>query len=311
MSPEVRRGLFRNWPLKFAAVALSLILYVAVAAQEPVTQELPLRLEVRVPPGRTLLGAPDSLTVVLRGKIAELLRVRLFREVLVLQVPETLSTATWTTTLQPASVEIPKGSDVQVSEIKPTSVTIQLDSVASKDVPVVARVSVQADSGQALDGGLQITPSVARIVGPRHLLATIESVFTQPTAFDAVRGGFSRQVSIDTTRLGVVRIAPKEVRISGATTPVFERVFNLLPIESGAGPLTGYELRPARASVLVRGAEELVASLTKDSLKVIVHLGGPVTDSATVRLTVLAPHGIVARASPDSVLVVRKRAGHG
>src|SRR5712691_8832238 len=175
MSPEVRRGLFRNWPLKFAAVALSLILYVAVAAQEPVTQELPLRLEVRVPPGRTLLGAPDSLTVVLRGKIAELLRVRLFREVLVLQVPETLSTATWTTTLQPASVEIPKGSDVQVSEIKPTSVTIQLDSVASKDVPVVARVSVQPDSGQSIEGGLQIMPSVVRIVGPGKLLAAIES----------------------------------------------------------------------------------------------------------------------------------------
>lgn len=307
MSTEVRRGLFRNWPLKFAAVVLSLILYVAVAAQEQVTQEQPMQLQVRVPPGRTLLGAPESLTVVLRGKIAELLRARLFRQVLVLQVPDTLTTATWTTTLQPSSVEIPKGTDVQVSEIKPAAVTVQLDSVASKDVPVVARVSVRPDSGQSLDGGLQIMPSVVRIVGPRKLLAAIESVATIPTALDAVRGGFSRTVALDTAPLGVVRLAPREVRISGATLAVFERVFNLLPIESGAGPLTGYELRPPRASVVVRGPETLVAGLTKDSLKVIIHLGGPVSDSATVQLMVLAPRGLVARATPESVLVVRKR----
>jgi hypothetical protein len=104
-----------------------------------------------------------------------------------------------------------------------------------------------------------------------------------------------------------VRLAPREVRISGATLSVFERVFNLLPVESGAGPLTGYELRPPRANVVVRGAEALVVGLTKDSLKVIIHLGGPVSDSTTVRLMVLAPRGITARAIPESVLVVRKR----
>jgi YbbR domain-containing protein len=311
MTGEVRRGLFRNWGLKLAALFLSLLLYVAVAAQEQVTQELPMKLEVRVPPGRTLLDAPAALTVVLRGKIAELLRLRLFRQVITLQVPDTVSTASWTTPIQPGGVDLPKGADVQVAEIKPSSVTIQLDSVASKEVPIVARVTVSPESGQAIDGGLQITPSVARLVGPDRLLAGIAAVATVPTAFDAVRGSFSRLVQIDTSPLGVVRVSPLDVRVSGATIGVFERVFNLLPVESGAGPLTGYELRPARATVVVRGSEAVVQSLTKDSLKVIVHLTGPVTDSATVRLMVLAPRGVTARAVPDSVLVVRRRSGRG
>ena len=311
MTGDVRRGLFRNWGLKLAALFLSLLLYVAVAAQEQVTQELPMKLDVRVPPGRVLLGAPEALTVVLRGKIAELLRLRLFRQVITLQVPDTLSTATWTTALQVGSVEMPKGADVQVAEIKPSTVTIQLDSVASKEVPIVARVTVQPESGQAIDGGLQITPSVARLVGPDRLLSRIESVATVPTAFDAVHGSFTRLVQIDTSPLGIVRVTPLDVRVSGSTTAVFERVFNLLPVESGAGPLTGYELRPARATVVVRGPEALVQALTKDSLKVIVHLTGPVADTATVRVMVLAPHGITARAVPDSVLVVRRRSGRG
>jgi YbbR domain-containing protein len=311
MPTDVRRGLFRNWGLKLAALFLSLLLYVAVAAQEQVTQELSMKLDVLVPPGRTLLGAPEALTVVLRGKIAELLRLRLFRQVITLRVPDTLSASTWSAAVQTGSVELPKGADVQVAEIKPSIVTIQLDSVASKDVRIIARVSVQPESGQAIDGGLQITPSVARLVGPDRLLAGIDSVATVPTAFDEVRGSFTRLVQIDTAPLGIVRVTPHEVRVSGSTAAVFERVFNQLPVESGAGPLTGYELRPPRAAVVVRGPEAVIQALTRDSLKVIVHLAGPVSDTVTVRLMVLAPRGITARAVPDSVLVVRRRSGRG
>lgn len=311
MTGNARRGFFRNWGLKLAALFLALMLYVAVAAQEQYTQSFPMRIEVQAPPGRTMLNTPPPVTVVLRGKGGELLKLRLFRQVITLQVPETLSVATWTTILQHANVELPKGADVQVDLITPSVVVVQLDSVGTKDVPIVARVSVRPDSGQALDGGLQIAPNVARLVGPGLLLAAIESVATVSTTLDAVHGPFTRLVTLDTSPLGVVRLSPKEVRVSGTTTTVFVRVFNLLPIESGAGPLTGYELRPARATVSVHGPEALVLALTKDSLKVIVHLAGPVADSATVHITVVAPRGIIARAVPDSVLVVRRRGGRG
>jgi len=311
MTGRPRRGLFRNWALKLAALFLALMLYVAVAAQEQYTEQFTMRLEVQTPPGRTMLNTPPPVSVVLRGKGGELLKLRLFRQVITLQVPETLSVATWTTMLQPADVELPKGAAVEVDQITPSEVVVQLDSVGSKEVPIVSRVSVRPDSGQALDGGLQMAPNVARLIGPDLLLAAIESVATVPTTLDAVHGPFTRLVTLDTSRLGVVRLSPKEVRVSGTTTTVFERVFNFLPIESGAGPLTGYELRPARATVSVRGPEALVQAMTKDSLKVIVHLAGPVADTATVHLRVLAPRGIIARAVPDSVLVVRRRGGRG
>lgn len=311
MSVSRRRGLFHNWPLKLAAVFLSLTLYVAVAAQEQETQDFTMRLDVRVPPGRTLLSDPPNVRVTLRGKGGELLKLRLFRQVITLQVPDTLSTATWFTTLRPSDIDLPKGADLQVADIAPHDVAIQLDPVAAKEVPIVPRVQVEPESGQALDGGLQITPSVARLVGPDRQVAAIDSVTTVPTALEGVHGSFTRFVPLDTTPLGVVRLAPREVRVSGTTAAVFERVFNLVPIESGAGPLTGYELQPARATVTVRGAEALIHGLTRDSLKVIVHLNGPVSDSATVHVTVVAPRGVEAHAVPDSVLIVRRRSGRG
>jgi len=259
-----RRGFFRNWGLKLAALFLAVMLYVAVAAQEQYTQQFPMRIEVQAPPGRTMLNTPPPVTVVLRGKGGELLKLRLFRQVITLQVPETLSVATWTTILQHANVELPKGADVQVDAITPREVVVQLDSVGTKDVPIVARVSVRPDSGQALDGGLQIAPNVARLVGPDPLLAAIESVATVPTTLDAVHGPFTRLVTLDTSPLGVVRLSPKEVRVSGTTTTVFVRVFNFLPIESGAGPV---DHRGQRREV--RAARQLGDDAAKDLMDVL------------------------------------------
>lgn len=300
------KWILRNWPLKLAAVVLSLTLYVAVAAQEQQTQVFQMKVNVLVPAGRTLLRAPPQASVMVRGKGGELLKFRVFPRSIELRVPDTLTSALWQVSLQPADVPLPKGADVQVVDLSPRDLAIQLDSVGRKDVPIVARVNVHPDSGQALEGGLQITPSIARLVGPDARLATIDSVTTIPTDLDAVNGSFSRSVPLDTAPLGVVRIAPKEVRVSGTMVTIFERSFGGIPVESGAGPLTGFELRPPRVSVAVRGAETQVTGLTRDSLKVIVH-GGLTADSAVVRLTVIAPRGVNARAVPDSVTIIRHR----
>src|SRR5207244_738419 len=63
----------RNWPIKLAALFFAIMLYVAVAAQQPLTQSFALRLAIGIPPGRTVRQQPAGVTVeaesgfVLRG----------------------------------------------------------------------------------------------------------------------------------------------------------------------------------------------------------------------------------------------------
>src|SRR5207248_1424817 len=86
--------------------------------------------------------------------------------------------------LQPTDIELPKGSDVQVADIRPRDIEVVLDSVVHKDVRIVPRVRVEAESGYVMRG-LSITPSMARIVGPAKSVAPIDSVTTLPR--DSVR----------------------------------------------------------------------------------------------------------------------------
>src|SRR2546430_2383789 len=188
----------RNWPIKLAAVFFAIMLYVAVAAQQPLSQTFAMRLAVGIPPGRTVRQQPAGVAVVIAGKGSEILKLRSFPRVIRKVIPDTFSASLWRIQLQAADVELPKGIDVQVADIRPRDVEILLDSVSHKDVRIVPRVKVEAESGYVLRG-LSITPSLARVVGPEKSLAKLDSVTTLPTVISSVSGPFFQTVPIDTS----------------------------------------------------------------------------------------------------------------
>lgn len=298
----------RNWPIKGAALFLALMLYVAVQLQQPVTTSFDVNLNVLLPPGRALLQKPPKVRVQISGKGSQILKLRSLAGDITRRMPDTLTTPTWAIHLDPAEVELelPKGADVRVMEVRPSEITLALDSVVRKEVRIVSLVTVTPDSGQILHGGLSMTPTSVRLVGPEKSLAAIESVTTVPMEITNVSGEFTRKVPIDTMPLGILRLAPKEVVVTGDMGRTAERSFGGIPVETGAGAITSFIVTPARVSVAVSGPEERVQALTRDSLRVVAHISG--SGGGTARITVVAPRGIKARAIPDSVSLRRRGA---
>src|SRR5256885_5907309 len=129
----------RNWPIKLAALFFAIMLYVAVAAQQPLSQTFVMRLAIAIPPGRTVRQQPAGVTVVILGKGSEILKLHSFPRVIRKAIPDTFSAALWRIQLQPTDVELPKGIEVQVADIRPRDLEILLDSVAHKEVRIVPR----------------------------------------------------------------------------------------------------------------------------------------------------------------------------
>jgi YbbR domain-containing protein len=303
MRGKIWQLIVRNWPIKIAAVVLAVMLYIAVQAQQPVTENFEMKLNVDVPPGRSLLQKPPKVYVTISGRGADLIRLRAFPSTITKAVPDTLSTASWQIRLENQDVPLPKGVEVAVLAVTPRDVTVSLDTVTRKEVRVVPLVSVEPESGYVLRGGLSITPSIARLVGPERVLAAIESVTTVPTEITNITGGFQRALAIDTSPLGIIRIAPKQVMLTGEVDALARRTFAGITVESGAGQLVGVTLEPPRVSVSIEGPGQRVDRLTRDSVRVVAVLGG---DGVHARLRVLAPPGIDARARPDSVAIKRR-----
>ncbi|HET9387471.1 MAG TPA: hypothetical protein VFO67_20210 [Gemmatimonadales bacterium] len=300
--------LTRNWPIKGAALFLALMLYVAVQLQQPVTTSFDVALNVQLPPGRALVQKPPKVRVQISGKGSQILKLRSLAGDITRRVPDTLTSSTYLIHLDPTEVELalPKGADVRVMEVRPSEITLALDSVAQKAVRIVSLVTVTHDSTQILQGGLLMTPTMARLVGPEKALDAIDSVTTVQTEITSVSGEFSRTVPIDTTPLGIVRLVPRQVTVSGTMGVIAERSFAGILVESGAGAITSYIVTPARVSVSVRGPEERVQNLTRDSLRVVAQITG--STGGVARIRVIAPRGVSARAIPDSVTLRRRGA---
>src|SRR2546429_4288300 len=263
----------RNWPIKLAALFFAIMLYVAVAAQQPLSQTFVMRLAIAIPPGRTVRQQPAGVTVVILGKGSEILKLHSFPRVIRKAIPDTFSAALWRIQLQPTDVELPKGIEVQVADIRPRDLEILLDSVAHKEVRIVPRVKVEAESGYVLRG-LSITPSLARLVGPEQSPTNLDSVTTLPTVISTVSGPFFQTVPIDTTPLGVVRISPKTVRMAGEVTAIIERSIGGGPRTTAAPGFTGFLLSPERGSGAVRGPASPGDNLPRGRVGVVAGLGG-------------------------------------
>jgi len=302
MRINVAQLVSRNWPIKLAALFFAIMLYVAVAAQQPVTQALTLRLEIEPPPGRPVRQQPSDVTVLISGKGSELLKLRSLPAVLTKTIPDTFSESVWRLRLQTTDVPLPASADVRVTDISPHDVDIVLDSAAKKEVHVASRVSVEADSGFVVQG-LSVLPSTAELIGPPKSVAAIDSVATVVAHIASVSGPFFHTVPIDTTPLGVVRVVPREVRVSGEVAAVMQRSFTGVVITMAASGFAGYTLATERVVVEVSGPQPRVQALTRDSLRVVAHLVGPAQEDGYARLTVNVPTGLTATAVPDSVPV--------
>src|SRR3989449_8363882 len=111
MPGSVGQFLLRNWLLKLAAVFFAVMLYVAVAAQQPLTETFALRLSVAPPPGRALRQAPPSIAVTVQGKGSEILKLRNIPPTISKTAPDTLTGSVWPPPPPPAGIQPPKGPE--------------------------------------------------------------------------------------------------------------------------------------------------------------------------------------------------------
>jgi hypothetical protein len=307
MLGRVLRYVLRNWPIKLAALALALLLYARAQTQRPLERTFAVPVQVVLPPGRRLMQPVPRAKVSVTARGSDLLAMPSLPTIVTRQIPDTFSGTEWVIRLQPADVRIPSGLGIIVTAVDTTPIPVELSPVAVKTVRVSPRVSLVPESGLVLSVAPQAAPASVRLIGADAALAAVESVTTVPVEIRGTTGPFLHAAAIDTTLLSGVRVDPPRVTVSGEVGALLERSIDGVPVESGAGSLTGITVLPSRVMVTVRGPAARVRALTRDSVRVVAHGAG---DPAAVyaRLTALAPPGIAARVTPDSVLL-RRRGG--
>jgi YbbR domain-containing protein len=217
--PRLRDLVFRHWPLKLAALVLSLMLWVAVTAGQTTTQLVTVELEVDVAPTLTLVGAVPTVRALVTGPARELLKLYASPPRVRAEVPATAAPPSYRLTILPGEVRLPEGARVSIQGVEPREVDIELDRLVERTIPVALRGVVEAESGFALAGQPVFSPPYVRVTGPRTDVLTLDSIPTEPIEVRGVTAAFERRVPIDSALAQRFRVLPREVVLSGRVRP--------------------------------------------------------------------------------------------
>jgi hypothetical protein len=294
-----------NWPIKLTALVLATVLWAVVAARETRTEWWQVTLTVDPPEGRVLTSAMPQVQARYSGTAGELFKLGLTPPTIHKVMPDTLAGSTYVITLATSDLVTPRDIDVSAQDVSPDTITLQLDDVMRRTVPVEARVNVIPDSGFGRFDNVVISPDSVTVRGPEVLVADLASVPTVQVDTGGVRDSVTLTVPLDTTQLGIgVRVEPAEVRVSARVVPVSEQVIWGVAVEVPSE----WESDPSAVIVMVNGPSSRVVGFTRDSVRVTARPAQSGAE-ARVRLRVIAPPGISATASPDSVTVRRRGSG--
>jgi YbbR domain-containing protein len=284
-----------NWPLKLAAVGLATVLYGGIVLSQGAltfNDPVPIRQPV-IPSGMYLLEPPPPVT-----------SIRYFAP----QGSDRPSTDTFTATVdlsgitQGGTYDVPVqvtsvNSDIQILDVTPDRVTVQLDPLITKIVPV------EIERGE-IPRGLEVgtdtaTPSTVTVSGPKtivdQVVAARADVVIQQSGIDVDQDVALIPVDAVGNARSPADVSPTTARIS---IPVFSdresRTLPISPVITGT-PAAGFEIdeitvEPPTATI--EGDADPLASIARVDTEPISVSG--LAETQTFETELALPEGIEA-----------------
>ncbi len=212
MVPLVAR-LLRHWPLKLAALTLSILLWALVSAEETTSQLVAVRLTLDVPPALALASPVPQVRALVTGPGRELFKLYAQPLSLHASVPAGAG-AHWRLGINPADITVPGTAAVAIQDVEPRELEIDVDRLIRKTVPVALRGTVAARNGYLLDS-LAFEPREVEVSGARIRVAELDSAPTEPLDLHDVAGPFQRTLAVDTTGYPLLQFAPAQGSLRG------------------------------------------------------------------------------------------------
>jgi YbbR domain-containing protein len=265
---------FRHLGLKVVAIALATLLWLSVAGEHVVERIMRVPLEFRnIPAELEVVGDPPAtVDVRLRGSSGLLSRLEGTDVVAVIDVA-TARPGSRLFHIRTDEVRAPYG--VEVAQVVPGTLAIELEKSAIRTVPVVPPLEGDPAPGFVV-GRITSEPATVEIRGPESRVRRLAEAITEPVT---VTG--SRERVRDTVTVGVADSALRLSHPVSATVMVeilpapVEREVSDVPVRwRNLGTGFRAKISPSTARVTVRGRKETLGGLRADTIDAFVDLAG-------------------------------------
>jgi YbbR domain-containing protein len=226
---------------------------------------------VNVPPTLEIVGtAASTIDVRVRGPAAVLIGLKPADIVAALDL-KFARAGSRRFHLTSTAVRAPRG--VQVSQVSPSEVVVELQDLAKRFVPVVPSLSGEPAPGFVIDRVFS-DPATVEIVGPQSRVRQVTGVATEPLSVQGATAPIRDTVAISVLQSSVRLAKPESANVMIRIVPAYEvRQLTDVPIRwrNLAAGLTA-RLTPSLVTVNVHGSRGAIAALDPGRVTVFIDL---------------------------------------
>jgi len=292
LDPERLRQLVTyNLALKLLSLAIAVSIWSFVNFGERDTEEtLRAPLELRNIPAHLMITSPRIDFVDLRVSGPRALLGRIDRDRLAISFELSgVRPGPAVFRVDADLLNLPRG--VKVVRITPAQVTLELERVAHKSVPVHLRLDGKPPAGLQV-AETKVAPETVQVSGPASDVEDVQAANTEPLDIRQIRAGtFEREVALElpseylalSANTVAVQVRVEDVMVTREFTQVE------LIVRNASAP---HQVRPDHVRVVVRGPKRLVDNLELGNGATYVDAEGQAPGPHVIKPTVEVPAGV-------------------
>ena len=173
---DLRRAVTNDFPLKAAALAISILAFVAVAESTQEAQAsftVPVERPPDVPPGYVLRATLGDVTIKLSGPQAAVTKIA---QTDLHPVPDLAQADLGRNEVQYVALRVPLADPAVAAQTDPATVAVRIEKLVSRTLSAQVRFANDPPSGFQ-PGSPSLSTGEVRISGPQSLVASVAGVF--------------------------------------------------------------------------------------------------------------------------------------
>lgn len=264
----------RNWTLKVSALGIAVLLWFSVRVEAPGRQTItvPVRVDLSDPEW-VMESDPEPASVEVRfgGEAGDLARVLSERPTILIPVDEVRGGDT-TIVLRNQWVRVQDRPGLRIEDIQPPMVSLSFEPVDRTSLPVAWRLDGVLPDSLALRSWPRATPPDVRVIGPRSLVSTRDSIRLEALDLSAVQGSGVRAVGVDSTRVQGLQVQPLSVDLDIQVEAREERDLEGVPVLTDDDLEDEFEDIPDTWTVRLSGAASRIRTVQPGLLRIFLEL---------------------------------------
>jgi len=296
----LRGILLDNLGLKLVALLIAVLIYLNAYTDRPATMMVAFPVQITdLPDSLTVTGnAPSPIRAELRGTGKQLIRLRVTEPAVKISLAG-VAAGRFTRAIMPADLPLPEGVEVGVDRVvSPRTLELDIDQRATREIPVVGRLIGSPAADAMVSGPIAVHPPMLRVIGPRGVLAQLDSLRLVPVSIAGRRDTLTSVTLPDLPAWCTSEPTNVEISIPLALADV-----RRFPVTVGGAEDDRIDADPARVTVEIRAPRGALANLDLATLRVRWMAGGDterrIGRRVGVRLEQGLPAPMVVRLVPE------------